>query len=79
MAELVVAERGEEQAVAGEPGQLDGRDGAAASRLLPGVQRVHDLARRRHALDTGELDPLDVPDDRDPHRALWAHAGAAVR
>ena len=66
-AEVVVGERGEEEAGAGEIRELDGRDGAAAGGLLPCLERVHDLARRGRMLDARELDPLDVPDDRDVH------------
>jgi crotonobetainyl-CoA:carnitine CoA-transferase CaiB-like acyl-CoA transferase len=66
MPELVVGQRGEEQAVAREPGQLDGCHGAAAPWFRPGVEGVDDLTGGRHALDSGELDPLDMPDDCDP-------------
>src|SRR5262249_56955898 len=69
MAELVVPQRGEEQATPGEPGELHGGHGAAAPRLLPRIEGVHDLARFGHALDVRELDPFDVPDDRDVHYA----------
>ena len=67
MPELVVAERGQEEARAGEARQLDGSDGATACRLLPGLERVHDLARRRNVVHAHELDPLDVADDRYLH------------
>jgi hypothetical protein len=69
MPELVVAEGGQEQALARQPGELNRRDGSASRRLLPGVARVDDLARGRHPLDSGELDPLHMPDDGDPHLA----------
>ena len=66
-AEIIIGKRGEEQAGAGEIRELDGRNGAAARRLLPRLERVHDLARRGRMLDARELDPLDVSDDRDVH------------
>src|SRR5439155_1618766 len=59
-------------------GRVAGREVDA----VDGVQRVHDLTRRGHALDAREFDPFDVPDDCDLHRAVRAHvvaaAGAAV-
>ena len=67
-AELVVGERREEEARAGEIGELDGRDGTAARGLLPRLERVHDLARRRRMIDARELHPLDVTDDCDVAR-----------
>src|SRR5262249_20719475 len=66
-AELVVGERGEEEARAAEVGQLDGRDGPAARWLLPRLERVHDLAGRRRVVDARELDPFDVSDDCELH------------
>ncbi len=75
-AELVVAERREELDRSVEVQQLDGGDGASAGRLLPGLERVDDVARHGHVLDPGELDPLDVTDDCEPHTS---HLGAAVR
>lgn len=66
--ELVAAEGREERRPTGEAGELDGRDGAAARGLGPGLPRVHDLTRARNALHAGELDPLHMPDDRDAHR-----------
>ena len=67
MSQGVVAECGEEQALARQPRELHRRDGTAPSGFLPGLERVHDLTRRRDALDPCELDPLHVPDDGDPH------------
>ena len=66
-AEVVVGERGEEEAGAGEIRELDRRDGSAARRLRPRLERVHDLPRSGRVLDPGELDPLDVSYDRDLH------------
>jgi hypothetical protein len=67
VAELVVAERGEEGAIAGEPGQLHGSDRAAASGFLPRFAGVDDVAGGGHARDADELDPLDMSDDGDAH------------
>jgi hypothetical protein len=74
MTELVVSERGQEEAVAREPRELDGGDGAAAARLLPRLEGVHDLAGLWQSLDARELDPLDVPDDGDAHRGEFTAA-----
>src|SRR5207248_1479712 len=62
--ELVVAERRQEEALAGEARELDRRDGASARRLLPGLEGMHDLARRGYMVHARELDPFDVADDR---------------
>ena len=56
-----------EQALAGEPRELDRGDGAAAGRFLLRLARVDDLARCRRVVHAREFDPLDMPDDRDPH------------
>src|SRR4029434_10925355 len=66
-ATLVVAERREEGTRPRQTRELHGRDRAAAAGLLPGVGRVHDVARGRDELDVAELDPLRVPDDGGPH------------
>ena len=66
-AEFVIGERREEEARTRQVRELNGRDGSATRRLLPRLERMHDLARRGHVLDPGELDPLDVTDDRDLH------------
>src|SRR4029077_621223 len=65
--EIVVGERGEEEARAVEVGELNGRDGTAARGLLPGLERVHDLPRCGHVIDPRELHPLDVSDYCDLH------------
>jgi hypothetical protein len=67
MAELIVPERRDEQAAAREPRELGCRDRAAASRLLPGLGGMDDLAGQRDPLDARKLNPLDVPDDGDLH------------
>ena len=48
--EIVVAERGVKDAVAGELQQLDGGHGPAAGRHLEDVVGVDDLTRRRHVV-----------------------------
>ena len=65
-AEVVVGERGEEKAGAGEIRELDGRDGPAARGLLPRLGGVDDLARRGDVIHPGELHPLDVADHGHP-------------
>ena len=49
----------------------------ATRRLGPAVQRVGDLAPGGKALDAEELDPLDVPDDGDPHGGSLPSADSA--
>ncbi len=66
-AELVVGERGEEEARAGEIRELDGRHRATARGLLPRLAGVDDLARGRQFVDARELDPLDMSDHCDLH------------
>ena len=65
--ELVLGECREQEARAGEVRELDCRDGTAARGLLPRLERVDNLARRRRMFDARELHPLDVTDDRDLH------------
>src|SRR5207248_151671 len=72
---LVVAERGQERARAGELAQLHRRDAAAAGGLLEDLGGMDDLARRRDVRHAKELDPLDVPDHRDPDGCRPAHCG----
>jgi hypothetical protein len=76
VAELVVAERREEMDAAVEVRELDRGDRPAAGRLVPALERVHDLARPGHLLDADELHPLDVADDSEVH---VSHLLAAVR
>ena len=66
-AEVVVGERGEEVARAGEVRELHGGDRAAARGLLPRLARVDDLARPTAAVDARELDPLDMSDNGKLH------------
>ena len=67
--EVVIAERGEKEALARQACKLHGGDRSAPSRFLPVLERVNDLAGFRHTLHPCEFDPLNVPDDSDPHRA----------
>jgi hypothetical protein len=62
-----LAQGGEEIRAPGEPGELHRGNGAPARRLLEAPGRMDDLARPRHMIPAHELDPLDVPDNRDPH------------
>ena len=66
-ADLVVAERGEEVAGAGQAGELLGGNAPAPARLLPRVRGLRDVAGERHARDAQELDPLGVAHDGDAH------------
>ena len=65
--EIVVAECREQVRLVGEERELDRGDAPTASRLLPLIERMGDLACRRHLLDAREPDPLDMPDDGDAH------------
>src|SRR5262249_17941941 len=69
----VVAERHEETGPAGECRQLGHGDAAAAACLHPRSRRADDLAWERYAVHAGELDHLDMTDDRDPEisSARW--------
>ena len=69
MPEVVIAERGEEEALAGQTRKLHGRDGSSACRFLPVLQCLNDRAGFGHGLHPREFGPLDVPDDCYPHRA----------
>jgi hypothetical protein len=62
--ELVFAERGYQQRLAGQPRELHGRDRPSARRLFEGLARVDDLAGARDVVDARELNPLDVPNRR---------------
>ena len=66
-AELVAAERREERGRARELRQLHRGDGASSCRLLPGLERVDDLARLGRVVDARELHPLDMSDDGEVH------------
>ena len=67
--EVVVPERRVEVGLVGEQRELDRCDPTPASRLLPVVGRVGDLARPGQPLDPGEPGPLDMPDNGDLHVA----------
>src|SRR5262249_4938101 len=60
-------ECGEEVGAAGQLAELHRRDGPAAGGLGPVLGDVHDLAWMRHRRHAEELDPFDVPDDRQSH------------
>jgi len=62
---IVLGQRSQEQTVAGQPGELRGRDGAPASRLLPAFARAHNVARRWNVIDAHEFNPVHMPDDGD--------------
>ena len=69
--EVVVPERRVEERATGELRKLHGRDGATAGRLRPPTLGVDDLARDRDVPHGEEVDPLDVPDDREAvHESL---------
>ena len=68
---FVLAERRDEQRIAGQARELHGSDGAAAGRLLEGVLSVDHLAGLRHVLDARELHPLDVADRGDTRTSRW--------
>ncbi len=65
---------GEQKAFAGQSGQLHGRYRTSAPDLVPGAERVDDIAHRRNVLDLGELDPLHVVDNSYAHRSGYCHA-----
>src|SRR5438874_1168759 len=75
--ELVVAKRRVERAVAGQPRELHGGDGATSGGQGPVALRRHDLPGRRDALDARELDPLDVADYGRAHAISRVMAAAA--
>ena len=69
VAELVVAERGEEVARAGEPQRAARRSPRRRRRARPELGRVRDLPGGRDVVDASELRPLDVTDDGASHSA----------
>ena len=69
VAEVVIAQGGEEEALAGQACELHRGDGSAACRLLPALGGLNDLAGFWDPLDPRELGPFHVPDDSDPHRS----------
>src|SRR5204863_1958689 len=61
VAELVVAQRGEEDAgVAGQLAHLYRGAGSAAGRNLPGLRCVNDLSSTGNVVDVREFDPFHV-------------------
>ena len=69
-AEVVVAQRGQERAVAGELDELDGGDPSPTARLLPAARRRATISPAAGMCGTrANVDPLDVPDDRGADRA----------
>ena len=78
---LVVAQCREQVHLAGRLRQLEEGDAAAASRKGAQVGRVRDVARSRDARHAPQRDVLDVPDDRDAHRAadLSGPSAAGIR
>ena len=79
MTELVVPERRDEQAAAGEARKLDRSDRAASTRLLPGLRGMNDLTGQRDPLDTRKLNPLDMPDHGDLHGQILLGSGLGLR
>ena len=71
--ERVVAQHREEPGLVRQKRELHGRDGPRATRLLPLLERVGDLAGSRHVVDAREADPLDVPDHGDAHAKSLTH------
>jgi hypothetical protein len=67
VAKHVVSEGGEEQAIARKPSDLYRGDRSTARRLLPGIDRLDDLARRGNMINRREPGPLDVADDGESH------------
>jgi hypothetical protein len=81
-ARLVVTERREELAPAGEPGELSRDDSAPAGGFRPDLGRVDDLAGLGPARDPRELDAFDMPDDSGTHlthRTIGAWSGTDLR
>ena len=76
--ELVVAEHGEQVGLVCKKGELHRRNAASASRLLPVVERVRDLAGRGDTVDAREANPLDVPDDCGAHHSSVYHVSHAA-
>ena len=67
---VVVAERGDQNRLAGQARQLHRRDGATPRGLLERRARMNHLAGVWHALHARELHPLDVAHDSEPRRRL---------
>ena len=69
LADVVVADRREQVARAGELRELHGGHGAPAGGLVPRLGRVHDLAGPGHPVDQPERDPFHVSHHRHAHPA----------
>jgi len=67
VAELVVAECGEEERIARKACELDGGDCAGTAWLGPDLTCLNDRARFRDTRDAHELHPLHVADNGDSH------------
>src|SRR6185436_3163046 len=68
MAKLVVAERGEERRLTGQPRELHRRHGSTSGRGPPSIGDVGDLTAGRQMRHPQELRPLNVTDDRQSER-----------
>jgi putative hydrolase of the HAD superfamily len=79
MSKLVIAECGEEVTATCEPGKLARDDRPASRGLRPDLGGVNDLPGGRNGGDAGELDPLDVADDRASHPSIIAQYGWGMR
>jgi hypothetical protein len=77
--DAVVSQRREEEARAGELGELDGGDRASAAGALPGLGGVLDPTGRWDPVDAREPDPFDVADHGQPHRGTVAVERSRVR
>ena len=77
-AQLVRAERGEENHVVAEPRELGGGDGPTACGFLPDLERVRDRPASGNLGHPDELAPLHVTDDRRLHAEV-SHLDAPAR
>jgi RNA polymerase sigma factor (sigma-70 family) len=78
MSDLVIPDRREQLAAAGEERELSGDDRSAAGWFRPDLGRVDDLPRRGPAGDPRELDPFDVPDHGASHSAAPSHVSSMM-
>jgi len=75
---LVVTQGGDEQGLAGQAGELHGRDRSASGGLVKLIGRVHHIARGWDIPDARELDPLDMAHHRHP-RPACLHGGSLTQ